>query len=48
VTSTPNADLDEALGGIRQRGGSVRAWVVGEAEVDLDVPVQRAGLTWPI
>ena len=48
VTSTPNADLDEALGGIRQRGGSVRAWVVGAAEVDLDVPVLRAGLIWPI
>jgi len=48
VTATPNADLDEALGGIRRRGGSVRAWVVGDAEVDLDVPVQRAGLTWPI
>jgi len=48
VTSTSNADLDEALGGIRQRGGSVRAWVVGDAEIDLDVPIQRAGLTWPI
>jgi uncharacterized protein (DUF58 family) len=48
VVATANSDIDDAFEGVRQRGGSVRAWVVGEAEVDLDVPVQRAGLTWPL
>jgi uncharacterized protein (DUF58 family) len=48
VTASANEDVDDALDAIRQRGGSVRAWVVGEAEVDLDMPFQRAGLTWPL
>jgi uncharacterized protein (DUF58 family) len=48
VLATANPDIDDAFEAVRQRGGSVRAWVVGEAEVDLDVPLQRAGLTWPL
>ena len=48
VSAAANTDIDDALQGIRQRGGSVRAWVVGDAELDSDVPFQRAGLTWPI
>jgi hypothetical protein len=26
----------------------VRAWVVGDAELDLDGPVQHVGTTWPL
>ncbi len=48
VIATANRDIDDASEGVRQRGGSVRAWVVGDAEIDLDVPVQRAGLIWPL
>ena len=48
VVATPSPDIDDALASIRQRGGSVRAWVVGTLELDMDVPVQRAGLEWPL
>jgi uncharacterized protein (DUF58 family) len=48
VVATTNAEIDDAVEGIRQRGGSGRAWVVGKNEVDFDMPVQRAGLTWPL
>jgi uncharacterized protein (DUF58 family) len=48
VTASANEDVDDALDAIRQRGGSLRAWVVGDAEIDLDMPYQRAGLTWPL
>ncbi len=48
VVAAANPDIEDAFESVRQRGGSVRAWVVGEAEVDLDVPLQRAGLTWPL
>jgi len=40
--------LTEALETVRQRGGRVRAWVVGDAEVDLVVPIQRVGTAWPL
>jgi uncharacterized protein (DUF58 family) len=48
VVSTANPDIEDAFESVRQRGGSVRAWVVGEAEVDLEVPFQRAGIAWPL
>jgi uncharacterized protein (DUF58 family) len=48
VISTTNAEIDEALETIRQRGGMVRAWVVGDAELVSDVTTQRAGLDWPM
>ena len=48
VMSTPSIDIDDALQGIRQRGGSVRAWVVGETELDSDMPTHHAGLEWPL
>jgi uncharacterized protein (DUF58 family) len=48
VLAAAHPDVDEALATIRHRGGTVRAWVVGGAEVNLDVPVQRAGLEWPL
>jgi uncharacterized protein (DUF58 family) len=48
VLAAAHPDVDEALATIRHRGGAVRAWVVGGAEINLDVPVQRAGLEWPL
>ena len=48
VVSAANPDIEDAFESVRQRGGSVRAWVVGEAEVDLEVPFQRAGIAWPL
>jgi uncharacterized protein (DUF58 family) len=48
VTAGESAQLVEALETIHQRGGRIRAWVVGEAELDLDVPLQRVGTEWPL
>jgi uncharacterized protein (DUF58 family) len=55
VIATANPKIDDALETIRQRGGMVRAWVVGDAEVEFakapfssDVSTQRAGLEWPL
>jgi uncharacterized protein (DUF58 family) len=48
VTAGANPDMVGALESVKLRGGIVRAWVVGDADVDLDVPVQRAGSTWPL
>jgi uncharacterized protein (DUF58 family) len=48
VTAAQNGQIDDVLDGIRRRGGSVRGWVVGDAQVDSDVPMQRAGLDWPL
>jgi uncharacterized protein (DUF58 family) len=48
VTAGESAQLVEALETIHQRGGRIRAWVVGEAELDLDAPLQRVGTEWPL
>ena len=55
VIATANPEIDDALETIRRGGGAVRAWVVGDAEVDFakapfssDVNTQRAGLGWPL
>jgi hypothetical protein len=48
VAATANPDIDDALEAVRQRGGSVRAWAVGDAELGADVPSRRAGLEWPL
>ena len=48
VMAAPNPDIDDALEAVRRRGGSVRAWVVGDAEPAVDTPLQRAGLEWPL
>lgn len=48
LTAGPNPDLADALETVRQRGGTVRAWVVGEGALELDVATQRAGLGWPL
>jgi len=48
VTASANAEIGDALETIKQRGGVARAWVVGEADIEADVPVQRTGLKWPL
>jgi uncharacterized protein (DUF58 family) len=48
VTAGPEAALIEALETVQQRGGRIRAWVVGDAELDLDAPMQRTGTIWPL
>jgi len=40
--------VTDALEGVRHRGGSIRAWVVGEAVPHLEAEVQRVGLGWPL
>jgi uncharacterized protein (DUF58 family) len=42
-----SSTLVEALETVRQRGGRVRAWVVGDANLDLEAPIQRVGTAWP-
>jgi hypothetical protein len=50
-------EVVEAVEMVRRRGGSVRAWVVGDAGraqgalekfLDLDGPVQHVGTSWPL
>ncbi len=41
-------EIVDALEMIRRRGGTVRAWVVGDADLDLDGPVQHVGTGWPL
>lgn len=48
VTAGGNGEISDALENIRLRGGSVRAWVVGEGAFSPDVPTQRVGLVWPV
>ncbi len=48
VTATANRTLIDAVELAKQRGAGVRAWVVGDAEVDLDAPVRRVGIAWPL
>jgi hypothetical protein len=48
VTGGVNAEIVEALEMVRRRGGSVRAWVIGDADLDVDAPVQHVGTDWPL
>jgi uncharacterized protein (DUF58 family) len=41
-------EVEEALEMVRRRGGSVRAWVVGDADFDLDGPVEHVSTDWPL
>ncbi len=47
VTTQSDRRLLDAIEDVRTRGGPVRAWVVGEAVIQSDVEVERAGLGWP-
>jgi uncharacterized protein (DUF58 family) len=48
VTGGADAALVEALETVRQRGGRIRAWAVGDAELEIDAPVTRVGTGWPL
>jgi uncharacterized protein (DUF58 family) len=48
VTGGAQRAVVEALEMVRRRGGSVRAWVVGDSEFDLDGPVRHVGTDWPL
>ncbi len=48
VTAGGSAELLEALETARQRGGTIRAWLVGDGALDVDCPVQRVGSAWPL
>jgi uncharacterized protein (DUF58 family) len=48
VLAAANAEIDDTLEAVRQRGGTVRGWVVGDAEVGSHITMQRAGLAWPL
>jgi uncharacterized protein (DUF58 family) len=48
VVARYNAPVIDALEGVKQRGGDIRAWVVGEAVLDVDAPVRNVGLGWPL
>ncbi len=40
--------LVDALEGAKVRGGRVRAWVMGDAELEIDAGIQRVGTSWPL
>jgi uncharacterized protein (DUF58 family) len=48
VTAGESQELVNALETVQQRGGRIRAWVVGEADIDIDAPLQRVGTKWPL
>jgi uncharacterized protein (DUF58 family) len=48
VLGTANPDIVDALDDARRRGARVRAWLVGDAEVELDAAVTRVDTRWPL
>jgi uncharacterized protein (DUF58 family) len=48
VTGGAHPEVLAAIEAVRRRGGMVRAWVVGDGEVDIDGPVQHVGTGWPL
>lgn len=48
VTAGAGVALIAALETVQQRGGRIRAWVVGDAQLDIEAPIQRAGTAWPL
>ncbi|HSP09805.1 MAG TPA: hypothetical protein VLU92_09455, partial [Candidatus Dormibacteraeota bacterium] len=48
VTGGSDPRLLEALETVKNRGGRARAWVVGDAQLEVDVPVSRIGTGWPL
>jgi uncharacterized protein (DUF58 family) len=48
VTGSADAALIEALETVQQHGGRIRAWVVGEADLEIEAPIQRVGTSWPL
>jgi uncharacterized protein (DUF58 family) len=48
VTAGSDPALIEALQTVQQRGGRVRALVVGDAAPEIDAPIRRVGTVWPL
>jgi len=48
VIATADARLVDALETVKAQGGSVRGWVVGDAQPEIDAPTQQVGLGWPV
>jgi uncharacterized protein (DUF58 family) len=48
VAGSGQKEVVEAMEMVRRRGGSVRAWVVGDGDFDVDGPVQHVGTDWPL
>jgi uncharacterized protein (DUF58 family) len=48
VTGGAHQEMVDALEVVRRRGGNVRAWVVGDADFDVDAPTQHVGVDWPL
>jgi hypothetical protein len=48
VMGAAQQEIAQALEMVRRRGGSVRAWVVGDGDFDLDGPVRHCGTDWPL
>lgn len=48
VASQADAALIEAVETARARGSRVRGWIVGDAEIDIDIPIHRVGTAWPL
>jgi uncharacterized protein (DUF58 family) len=48
VVASHSPGIEDEIETIKQRGGSARAWVVGDAVLDVDVPTQRTGSNWPL
>ena len=48
VTAGGDQQVIDAVQVARSRGAHVRGWVVGDANLDVDAEVQRAGLEWPL
>ncbi len=47
VTTKSDRSLLDTIEDVRTHGGPVRAWVVGDAVLESDIEVERAGLGWP-
>lgn len=48
IATATEPRLFDSVETVRSHGGSVRGWVVGNAELGVDFPLQRAGLGWPL
>ena len=48
VIGASQQEVVDAMEMVRRKGGSVRAWVVGDSDFDLDGPVQHVGTDWPL
>ncbi|HYL09075.1 MAG TPA: DUF58 domain-containing protein [Candidatus Udaeobacter sp.] len=48
VVTASDQRVVEAADVAKARGARVRAWVVGSAQLDLDVAIERVGTAWPL